>query len=165
MIAIIILNYNTPEMTLECIESIERNTIAEHKYYIIDNASTDGSYKKIKHEFERNKWNLPKYTFIKSEKNNGYSAGNNIGIRAAIKDGCQYLLIINSDVSFENNAIDLMVDILKNNDKIAVIGPNIIDENGDEQYFVRRPLNFNSFLKSKKPLYYFYNFNINNDGY
>ncbi len=165
MIAIIILNYNTSEMTLECIESIERNTITEHRYYIVDNASTDDSYTKIKNEFKNKKWNIPKYTLIKSEKNNGYSDGNNIGIRAAIKDGCQYILIINSDVLFENNVIDLMIDILKNNDEIAVIGPNIIDEHGNEQYFVRRPLNFKSFLKNKKPLYYFYNFNINNQEY
>jgi len=155
MLGIIILNYNTPYDTIKCIESIVRYTNSKYKIYIVDNFSKDKSIEILND-------NLKKYIqnniceIISSNQNNGYSSGNNIGIKKAIIEKCDKILIVNSDVILLNNAIDLMIEILNSKNDIYIIGPYIINSKEEESYFNRRPLTFFSFVINKKPFVYFY---------
>jgi len=92
-------------------------------------------------EFEIN--NIPsdrKLVIIKNNENLGYSAGNNVGIRYAIKKMAEAVLIINPDVRIEDSTtLQKMVDVMFSCDSVYIVGPNIIDEQGNRQSPLREP--------------------------
>ena len=101
MIGIIILTYNNWEETKRCIESIV-NFPPEEDYHIycIDN----GSSVRSPFDFEK-QYGKQILTLICTGKNLGYAAGNNVGIKEALQDGCEWLVISNNDIVFCENAI------------------------------------------------------------
>lgn len=86
-----------------------------------------------------------KIVLIKNKENLGYSAGNNVGIRYAIKKNADAVLIINPDVRIRDpHALATMVETLFSRDDIFIVGPNVIDAEGNRQSPLKEP----SFLKS-----------------
>src|SRR3954447_10658507 len=120
MIAFVILNYNTWEMTLRCVESIFETCKQNYTIYIVDNGSTNDSYYQIEKEYRHNE----KVVVIKSE-NLGYARGNNNGIRQAIKDGYDIITVTNNDVIFLEDSINRMYTFLESNENTAVAAPYI----------------------------------------
>ena len=125
MVGIIILNYNTWEETEVCVDSIRKFTSIEYKIYIVDNCSKDDSTEKLAKKYLSDK----DVKFIKNSENNGYSAGNNIGIYQAEKDGCEYIFIVNSDVELLNDAFSIMLQTLMDTQEGMMIGPSVMDNN------------------------------------
>ena len=156
MIGIVILNYKTYDLTILCVKSIVDNTKSDFKIYIVDNFSQDNSFAKLNNYFSHN----PKVCIIDSQKNGGYSYGNNIGIRKARKEGADTIAIINSDVILLNNAIDILYSNLLSNNDIGVLGPSIISPEGKEQQFARRKLDWISYIFDKKPLYWLCHYQV-----
>lgn len=146
-VGIIILNYNTYNETVLCIESIKKYTKLPYEIYVVDNASPDYSGKKILKKYNEEK----NIHIILHAINQGYSAGNNIGIKRAILDGCNYIFIINSDVELLNNAIDLMVDTLNANSSYMMIGPSVMDNNSCESQLPRKKMTFTKFVFGRHP--------------
>lgn len=185
-VAIIILNYKGWRDTIECLESLQKIDYPDYLIIVVDNASSDGSVEKIKSwaegrnikvteyekeiaeeggikEFEEELQKYPndkKIVLIKNNANLGYSAGNNVGIRYAIKKDAEAVLIMNPDVRIEApTTLQKMVDVMFSNDSIYIVGPNIIDVKGNRQSPLREPTFFeeciNPFLSAiKKPLNY-----------
>lgn len=125
MIAFVILNYNTWEMTLRCVESIFETCKQNYTIYIVDNGSTNDSYHQIEKEYRNNE----KVVVIKSE-NSGYARGNNNGIRQALKDGYEIIAVTNNDVIFLEDSINQMYSFLERNENIAVAAPYILSPEG-----------------------------------
>ncbi len=116
---IILLNYNSADDTIECIESINKNeTEVEYEIVVVDNSSQDNSIKKLE--------KLNNIKLIKSNENNGFASGNNIGIKYAIENGAQYILLLNNDTTIEKNAISILVEQLKNHNELGIIGSRIM---------------------------------------
>jgi GT2 family glycosyltransferase/glycosyltransferase involved in cell wall biosynthesis len=88
-IAVVILNWNGSEDTLRCLESLEAQRL-KPKIYLVDNASTDGLLDKIRQSF-------PRIIVIKNTKNLGFAGGVNAGLRKAIKDGIEWVALLNND--------------------------------------------------------------------
>lgn len=153
MVGIIILNYNSAEDTKKCIASIKKYTSISYKIFVVDGASNDDSYSYLKEYFKANK----SVKLIKSEINGGYSYGNNLGIKEAIKDNVKTLLIINPDVVLLNNAIDLMYDSIQQNSDVAVVGPRIFGPNNEDMQFAAKLLSFSSFIWNRKPFIFLLN--------
>jgi GT2 family glycosyltransferase len=128
MIGFIILNYNTWEMTIRCVDSIFQTCKQDYKIYIVDNGSPNDSYHKLKEKYQGHS----KVVVIQSE-NLGYAKGNNIGIRQAIKDGFDTITIANNDVIFLEDSIDRMYKYLENNQQVAAVSPYILSPEGDLQ--------------------------------
>ncbi len=121
MIGVVILNYNTWEESLECIESIQAGNLSNDiRIYLVDNAS---SVRKPK--------NMDGYclecsiTYIQNSENIGYAAGNNIGIRQALADCCSAILVSNSDVRYEKDSIRLLYRYLSEHPDAGIVGPKI----------------------------------------
>lgn len=126
MIGIVILNYNSWLDTEECIKSIlDKETRAEYRIYLVDNASPTRPTKEQSAFFKETG-----LEFIQSSKNRGYSAGNNLGIRKALDDGCDAVLISNSDVRYEKDSIFALYDYLAHHPDVGITGPKIILGNG-----------------------------------
>ena len=131
MTGIIILNYRTWEISFRCIQNIvqtQKNIL--YHIYLIDNASPNPMQDEL-HAYL--KVHRDVITFLQSEKNRGYAAGNNIGIYQALKDGCENLVIMNNDILLEANAISELVDTLDDKAKIGIVGPKVMDEKGGIQ--------------------------------
>ena len=128
MIGIVILNYKKWELTIECIKSINSNINPKlYKIYIIDNSPVS-----CKKHFSENLYHFKDYYYEKVE-NNGYSAGNNIGIKKALEDNCKYILITNNDVIFKENAILNLKNYLDSHISVGIVGPKIYLPSGDIQ--------------------------------
>lgn len=130
VIGVIILNFNTWSETVTCVESIIKNKNSEEiRIYIVDNCSPQkpSSEQLTYLQFQT------ETTIIFHDKNKGYSAGNNVGIRRALEDGCDYFLITNSDVIFIDNSIQEMKAFLESHKDVGIVGPQIFDENNNFQ--------------------------------
>ena len=99
MLGIIILNYQTWEISIRCMESI-KDTIGEIPYhiYLVDNASPILMPEICQNYLAKHRETV---SFLQAAENRGYAAGNNIGIRQALDDHCEYLLITNNDIVFQ----------------------------------------------------------------
>lgn len=91
-VTIVVLNYNGKDDTLECLETLEK--LVQEKIAIdtivVDNCSTDGSQAAIRKSF-------PKVTLIENKSNLGFSEGNNVGIKKALKNNADFIFILNND--------------------------------------------------------------------
>ena len=106
---------------------------------IVDNKSTDNSVEVFEREVDA--------VLIKNDENKGYAAGNNWGLKKAYKENCEFALIINPDVEIKDEyAIKKMVDAMESDKQVAVIGPNVINLQGDHQNPLRELKFWEDFL-------------------
>lgn len=117
---IIVLNYNTKDEVLECLRSIKelKQDKIKIKVYVVDNASRDGSPGAIRAKF-------PDFVLIENKKNLGFSAGNNVGIKRALEDGAEAVLILNPDTKIDSMALLELSQILKEDPKTGIFAPKI----------------------------------------
>ena len=104
-LSIIILNFNTSELTRACLRSVYASNTGNNLFEVIvcDNASTDGSEQSIRKEF-------PDVLFIQNGKNVGFAAGNNPGIRIAKG---RYILLLNSDTEVAPETFSRMIAFME----------------------------------------------------
>ena len=147
MLGIVLLNYKNYKETINCIESINNNNIQiPYCVYVIDNCSPNESYEVLKDKYG----NHNNIKVVKNENNNGFSAGNNVGFKLAIKDGCDYILCTNTDVIFRENCINILYNELKSDVNCAVIGPKVFCPDGSIQNANKGILDAKTFLLRKK---------------
>lgn len=116
----VILNYNSSEDTIECLQHLEKITYPNFKVVIVDNASTDQSVMKLRPFCEN-------HTLIESKRNLGYANGNNIGIKFALQESAAYICILNSDVEVEPDFLQPIIDMMGKDAKIGLCGPCICE--------------------------------------
>ena len=121
LVYIIVLNYNTADDTIACLKSIKEIAYQNYKVVVIDNASTDNSENKITHYLK----DFSTYSYIQTGYNGGYGYGNNIGIKYALRDGAEYLLILNNDTVVTTDFLKPMIDVAKNDKTIGIVSGKI----------------------------------------
>lgn len=136
--AVIILNYNNVEDTIDCVKSVEKFNTAPIKFVIVDNGSKradavsilDDAFKKTflnryKRFGESDKvQKLPYVSFIVSETNDGYACGNNKGLRfAKMDDDIDRILILNNDVLFVEDIIPQLCQALEKLPNAGIVSP------------------------------------------
>ena len=89
MLGIVILNYKTWELTVQCIQKMKEHLQLEHKIFIVDNSSPNQSYEMLKQVFQEDST----IECLLAKENGGYAKGNNIGIQACKQKGIKYALI------------------------------------------------------------------------
>lgn len=117
LVHILVLNYNGAIDTIECVKSLNNIKYDNYKIIVIDNKSTDNSLE-ILEKYKSN------YILIKSEHNLGYAGGNNIGIRYALENNADYVLILNNDTIVEESFLNKMMEACKENN-ILVASPKV----------------------------------------
>jgi len=129
MVSVIILNYNTFDITAHCIESIYHLTEGiEFEVILVDQASEDEDPEKFRKMF-------PDIRLIKNTVNGGFSRGNNLGIAEA---GGEYILLLNSDTILINNAVKLARQKMESDGSIGVLSAMLITASGELQYPAER---------------------------
>lgn len=120
-IAIITLNYNGKNDTLDLLESLSklRTTDCELQTIVVDNASSDGSVPAIKKKF-------PKVDILQAGKNLGFSGGYNRGLEYAKIWGADFFLLINNDCFIkDDNLLSELVRTISSDPKRGFVSPKI----------------------------------------
>lgn len=136
-ICLIILNYNGLPETKELVESLKSwdEDMFSFRAIVVDNCSTDQSFEQLLECFSSTSF----VDVIRSEKNGGYSYGNNYGARYAIeKYTPQYLAIANPDIQIDQ---DTMIELLKTfqvDEKIAMAAPAMKNTKGEYRLYSQR---------------------------
>jgi len=116
-ISIILVSYNTKELTVQTINSIyEKTTDIDFEIIVVDNNSHDGTVSKIKETFQ------DRVIVVENPNNSGFGIGNNIG--SEIAQG-KYLFFLNTDTILLNNSVKILSDYLDTNETIGAVGGNL----------------------------------------
>ena len=123
-ISILIVSWNTRDLTLACIDSLPVGIDDEtaHEVIVVDNDSRDGSAEAIAQ--------LERARLIENSANVGYAAAVNQAYRAA---GGDLVLLLNSDVRFERGALSALVCFLDARPDVAGVGPLYLNPDGSPQ--------------------------------
>ena len=128
-LSIIILNYNTKDLTIECLNSFvdqykQELDRAWFEVILVDNASTDGSLEALK------ELKITGLKIVESKENLGFSKGCNLGAKNATGE---YLLFLNSDTEIKDQGFIKMLDYIKKNENVGILGGALKNENGANQ--------------------------------
>lgn len=122
-VSIILVNYNTKELTKQCIDSLfEYTNGINFEIILVDNASSDGSIE----YFSKDR----RIKFIESGSNLGFGKANNLGVQNSVGD---YVFFLNTDTVLKNNAIKIMYDwmVLYNHDlNVGALGCLLLGKDG-----------------------------------
>lgn len=128
-VSVIILNYNTMQLTLNCISSLyEHTTGIDFEIILVDNASAEPGIDTITEKY-------PQVELIKSPENLGFSGGNNLGIQHARG---RYILLLNSDTYLQENAIYASYLYMEQNSSVGVVSPRLVFPDGRLQSVAQR---------------------------
>ncbi len=127
ILSIIIINYKTPTLLRQCIQSIQKNKpIFGYEIIAVDNNSEDGSAEMIRDDFEES------VILIDNKENLGFPRAVNQGIKKS--RASKYVLVLNPDITVIQNCLDQMYQYMEENKDIAVLGPKLLNPNGSIQY-------------------------------
>jgi GT2 family glycosyltransferase len=108
-IGIVTVLYNSNEVLEGFFESLSKQIDIKYNLYVIDNSPDDSGIIIAKQLAEKNKISIE---VIFNNANLGVAAGNNQGIKLALRDRCTYVLLANNDTEFEADTIKLLYDSL-----------------------------------------------------
>ncbi|MEP7337861.1 MAG: glycosyltransferase family 2 protein [Acidobacteriota bacterium] len=116
---IILLTYQMREVAERCLSSLERLTYPNRRIVLVDNNSGDGIELMVKSRF-------PEVTALQTGQNLGYTGGNNFGIRYALENGAEYVLVLNPDTIVANPGfIEEMAAYAEANPRVGIMGPRV----------------------------------------
>lgn len=134
-LAIVMLNYRTPRLTVDCLESLDGQVRSgKDLVVIVDNGSGDGSVERIERAIADHSWS-EWVRLIGSEVNVGFPSGCNIGIRAVDADA---YLLLNNDTIVLPGAIESLLGALEAHPEAGIISPRLQWPDGRRQVNCRR---------------------------
>src|SRR3989344_3142043 len=154
-IFIIILNWNRPEDTIDCLKSIDKMLLVkgfELRVIVVDNGSTDESVINIKIYLQtlvsdtkkilrkgknhlsqiRNNSLDVTYNIVENRTNLGFAGGNNVGIQYALKNGADYVMVLNNDTILDKNIINEFTKASHKFPEVGIFSPKIYFAKGFE---------------------------------
>ncbi|WP_166260763.1 glycosyltransferase family 2 protein [Marinobacter salicampi] len=122
LVSIIVVSYNTREMTLACLRSVFAETHSfEFEVLVLDNASEDGSASAIEADFG------DRVRLIAKKTNLGFAAGNNVAAKQAAGE---YLLLLNPDTVVLDNAVDKLLSFARSRPDAGIWGGRTVFSDG-----------------------------------
>ncbi|QGQ98466.1 glycosyltransferase family 2 protein [Paenibacillus psychroresistens] len=120
-VSILILNYNTRELTLNALQSVYES-ISSYSFEVIlvDNASKDDSIEHIQREF-------PQVKLILNKENVGFAIANNQAMR--ISQG-RYVLLLNSDTLIQQDTLAIMLQFMDKHPEVGAAGCKLVLQDG-----------------------------------
>ena len=103
-IGIVTVTFNSSSVLDDFFTSIEQQDYSDFNLYFIDNNSVDDTLSKV------DSWSFKSKVLLKNTNNLGVAAGNNQGIKLALEDGCDFVLLLNNDTVFEDKLLSKLVE-------------------------------------------------------
>lgn len=114
----IIVNFNGKEYISHCLKSFRQLSVENFKIIVVDNNSTDGSVEMIRRQFT-------KVGVIQNKINVGYAGGANKGVKLALQESADYVLLLNNDTVFDKNFLSTLLEVSGKKLKVGILGPKI----------------------------------------
>ena len=121
-IAIILVNWNGFEYTKSCILSLLNCHYENYKIILVDNNSSDSSVEKL------NK-NFPHVEYIRNKSNIGFTGANNVGIKWALENDFEYIVLLNNDTEVEPDFLDHLLSPFGQDSLVGAVQPLILEYN------------------------------------
>ncbi len=123
-ISIIIVNWNTKALLLDCLASIY-NTVNKITFevWLVDNASTDGSVEAAKNRY-------PDINVIQNERNLGFAAANNLAFKQMKGN---YALLLNTDATLIDDAAEELFNFMEDRPKVGIACGQLLNTDGSKQ--------------------------------
>lgn len=119
-----ITNYNAPDLTLACIESVKKYTkCIFYEIIVVDNKSIDDSVERLSE--------ADGITLIQAPYNSGFTRASNVQLREARGE---YFILLNNDTELLNDALSILVEFMREHSEAGAIGPQLYFPNGRKQY-------------------------------
>jgi len=142
---IVLLNWNGWRDTLECMRSLDSMEYRNWHAVIVDNGSADDSAKRLREAY-------PTVPIIENGKNLGFAAGNNVGIRLALKEGADYVFVLNNDATVFPDTLSELVGFAEKHSEAALMSPKIHRREAHREWPIRRKFDLLTLLCTFTPL-------------
>lgn len=116
-VIIVVLNWNGMEDTTRCLLSLRELAYPNFETVVVDNGSTGGDADLLQDGFPG------EILLIRNAANLGYSAGNNVGMEAALHRGADYVLILNNDTTVDREFLSQLVAVAEDEPRVGIVGP------------------------------------------
>lgn len=133
---IVILNWNQPKLTIQCLDSVNKLQIRGYRLtvVIVDNGSSDKSVSLLTQFSTKETNKHDNYKLIRNDTNLGYAAGNNVGIKFAIAKGADYVMILNNDTRVHPSLLTNFISVAERYQNFGAASPKIYFESGFEYH-------------------------------
>jgi len=121
-IAIIIVNWKQYELTINCLLSLQKVEYKNLEVILVDNESNFEKINKIKSDFN-------KVEVIESKENLGFASANNLGIKYAIKNKFEYVMLLNNDTEVNKKFLSPLLNSFQNDNSLGAVQPLIMNYN------------------------------------
>jgi len=131
-VTVVVVNYGTPRLTIDCVQSVLRSTGCSPHVVVVDNASPDDSVSQLRTTFADD----DRVTIVARTSNDGYTGGNNAGVAIARTLGSQYAFLLNSDATVDPHCLETLIAEAERDASIALVNPRIlIGDTTDQLWF------------------------------
>jgi GT2 family glycosyltransferase len=118
MIATIIVTWNQGDRLLACLSALEGGGVAQEQIWLVDNGSRPPIAERVESRF-------PRLRLLRMERNYGFAAGHNAGVRAALDAGADLLFLLNDDAEIEADTLPALARVLAEDPKLAAVSPKV----------------------------------------
>jgi hypothetical protein len=133
---IVIVNYCTPQLTINCLHSLvaEVQSLSGTQVVVVDNNSGDRSVEQIESAIKTAGWS-DWASVLPSEHNGGFAFGNNLIIRSVLnsRNPPSYFLLLNPDTLVRERSLKVLVDFMEDNPQVGIAGSRLEDPDGSPQ--------------------------------
>ncbi len=134
-LSITVVNFNQKYFPKFCVEALKKSkTNFEFEIIFCDNASTDDSLQYLKTAASNSE-----IVLVEPGKNIGYGSGHNFASKVAKGE---YILILNTDITVEEDTLQQLVDYLDVHKDVGMVGPKLMYQSGEVQQSCRRDFKF-----------------------
>lgn len=124
----IILNWNNFEDSDKCIQSLLASNDKRIRIVIVDNHSTDNSIALFKQKYSE----LP---LLISDINKGYAGGMNLGIKYAMANSADYIILSNNDIEYTPDFLKSMLELIQSDQSIGIVSPKVLYSKDRERIY------------------------------
>lgn len=122
-VSIIIVSYNTADLTVACLESVFASQRVSYEVFVVDNASQDGSAGIIRDKF-------PQVRLVANEENRGFGAANNQALQEC---SGRYVIFLNPDTTVGTDSFFKMAAYMDAHSEVGLAGPRVLNPDGTRQ--------------------------------
>jgi GT2 family glycosyltransferase len=123
-VSVVIVNFNSDELLSACLASLYKHSErVNFEVIVIDNSSTIGNVEKVISQYKR-------LLLVKNDKNAGFGAANNQGLKVAKG---KYILFLNNDTIFVENTLQILLQYLRKQEGRILIAPKLLNKDGSVQ--------------------------------
>ena len=123
LVTVVVVNWNGYEDTRRCLRSLGALEYEPLHVVVVDNGSTDGSAARIESEFAD-------VELVRSPRNLGFAGGANLGIRAGLQRGSEFVWLLNNDAEVEPRTLEALVAEAQRDERTGVVGGVVFGRDG-----------------------------------